>query len=148
MSDTPPPIPLDLHLCYTLYSTSMVINRFYKPLLDKLGLTYPQYLVLCVLSENDGRSIRQIAQTLSLEASTITPLVKRLESAALVTRTRNPKDERQVFVHLTDQGIALKAEANCLPHELFKQSGMTEADMIALNDQLRDFRAVIADDKA
>src|ERR1700748_2322746 len=97
-------LTLDDQLCFSLYATSMAINRTYKPLLDQLGITYPQYLVLSALWEEDGRTVGAIAERLSLVSSTITPLVKRLEAASLVTRTRGARDERQVLVALTDRG--------------------------------------------
>ncbi len=99
---------LDQLLCFSLYSASMAINRTYKPLLDELGITYPQYLVLNVLWEEDGRTVGSIAERLALESSTITPLVKRLEAASLVTRTRNREDERRVLVALTRRGRELR----------------------------------------
>jgi DNA-binding MarR family transcriptional regulator len=102
-------MPLDRQLGFGLYSAFMAVSRTYKPWLDKLGLTYPQYLVMCVLWENDDQTIGGIAARLDLEPSTITPLVKRLEAAGHVSRRRNPSDERQVKVRLTDQGRALRA---------------------------------------
>ena len=101
-------LTLEDQLCFSLYATSMAINRIYKPLLDELGITYPQYLVLSTLWEEDGRTVGAIAERLSLESSTITPLVKRLEAASLVTRARQADDERRVLVSLTDRGRALK----------------------------------------
>ena len=99
---------LDEQLCFALYSASMAINRAYKPMLDKLGITYPQYLVLSTLWEKDGKTIGAIALRLALEPSTVTPLVKRLEAAGLMTRKRNVSDERQVFVNLTQKGKAMQ----------------------------------------
>lgn len=93
---SPLPLPLDAQLCFSLYTATIAINRAYKPVLDRLGITYPQFLVLQALREHPDRTIGQIAERLSLESSTITPLVKRLEAAGLVSRTRDPKDERQV----------------------------------------------------
>src|SRR5688572_22363712 len=93
-------IPLEGQLCFSIYSATLAINRLYKPMLDRLGITYPQYLVLSVLWEEDGQTIGAIAERLALEPSTITPLVKRLEAAGLVGRLRNPADERQVQVRL------------------------------------------------
>ena len=105
MVDAPiPSLTLDEHLCYSIYSASLAIGRAYKPLLDALGITYPQYLVLNVLWERDPQSVGAIAERLMLESSTITPLLKRLEGAGLVGRTRNPSDERQVLIELTRQG--------------------------------------------
>ena len=103
----PQKLSLDSQLCFSLYAASMAVNRTYKPLLDQLGLTYPQYLVLSTLGEQDELAVSAIADRLSLESSTITPLVKRLESAGLLTRRRNPQDERQVIVRLTAKGRAL-----------------------------------------
>ncbi|GAA3272557.1 hypothetical protein GCM10020258_48860 [Sphingomonas yabuuchiae] len=98
------PWPLDEQLCFTVYAANMAIQRSYKPMLDQLGLTYPQYLALHVLWEEDGRTIGAIAHRLSLESSTVTPLVKRLEVAGLLVRERDPQDERQVRVSLTPPG--------------------------------------------
>jgi DNA-binding MarR family transcriptional regulator len=137
------PLRLDEHLCFTLYAASMAVNRIYKPVLDRLGLTYPQYLVLTVLSEDDGQTVSGIADRLALESSTVTPLVKRLEAAKLVTRTRNPKDERQVNVRLTNKGRELRGEAQCLTDELLR-SGLKPAKLVALNEQVADLRDRLA----
>src|ERR1700751_1105024 len=101
------PLPLDGQLGFSLYSAYIAISRTYKPWLDRIGLTYPQYLVLSVLWEGDDQTITGIASRLDLEPSTITPLVKRLEQAGHVIRKRNPDDERQVKVSLTDRGRAM-----------------------------------------
>lgn len=130
-------LTLEDQLCFSLYATSMAINRLYKPLLDQLGITYPQYLVLSVLWEEDGRSISAIASRLDLEPSTITPLVKRLEAAGLVTRTRRQDDERGVSVALTARGRDLRMESRCLGEALFARSGMAAEEMIALNREVR-----------
>ncbi|PZU11052.1 MarR family winged helix-turn-helix transcriptional regulator [Sphingomonas sp.] len=137
-------LPLDSQLCFSLYSASMAINRAYKPMLDALGLTYPQYLVLHALWEEDGRTIGAIADRLALESSTVTPLVKRLEASGAVARSRNPKDERQVHVGLTDRGRALREECGCLGEALLARSGMTLADLVALNMQVQALRDAIA----
>lgn len=137
------PLRLDEHLCFSLYAASMAVNRIYKPTLDRLGLTYPQYLVMTALSEDDGQTVSGIADRLSLESSTVTPLVKRLESAKLVTRTRNAQDERQVNVRLTEKGRKLRSEANCLTDELLR-SGLKPAQLIALNKQVADLRNRLA----
>ncbi len=136
----PEPIPLDAQLCFSLYSTTIAINRAYKPLLDDLGVTYPQYLVLTTLSERDGQTIGAIADRLALEPSTITPLVKRLELAGFVGRLRNPADERQVHVTLTDKGRELHARSGCLTGTLLKRSGLTVDQLIALNHQVQALR--------
>ena len=133
------PLKLDEHLCFSLYAASIAVNRIYKPLLDRWGLTYPQYLVLTALSENDGLTVSEIAGRLWLEPSTVTPLVKRLEAAGLLSRTRNPKDERQVNVTLTDEGRAVRKDAQCLTNELLK-SGLEPQKLVALNTQVADLR--------
>ena len=112
-------ITLDQQLCFALYGASMAIGRAYKPLLDALEITYPQYLVLSTLWERDAQSVGNIADRLALESSTITPLVKRLEQAHFVVRKRNPEDERQVVVSLTVRGMALREKARCLGETLF-----------------------------
>jgi DNA-binding MarR family transcriptional regulator len=133
-------IPLDDQLCFSLYSTTIAINRAYKPLLDDLGVTYPQYLVLTALSESDGLTIGAIADRLALEPSTITPLVKRLEQAGFVGRQRNADDERQVNVTLTEKGRALYARSGCLTGTLLNRSGMTVDQLVALNHQVQALR--------
>ena len=131
------PIPLDSQLCFSLYAASIAINRAYKPMLDSLGITYPQYLVLSTLWEEDGRTITGIADRLALEPSTITPLVKRMEQAGLVGRQRNPADERQVQVRLTAKGRGLRGDAACLNDALLVQSGLTVPEIEKLNTQIR-----------
>ena len=138
-------IPLDQQLCYTLYATTIAINRAYKPLLDKLGITYPQYLVITALAEEDGRTITAIADRLALEPSTITPLVKRLEQAGLADRRRNKDDERQVQVTLTPKGRALHARTSCLGTALLERSGMTAGDLVALNQKVQSLRAAMTE---
>lgn len=141
----PDTIPLDAQLCFTLYGTTLAINRTYKPLLDELGLTYPQYLVLSALWEKDGQTIGAIAERLDLEPSTITPLVKRLEHAELVTRMRNPADERQVQVRLTPAGADLQARTGCLTQALLERSGLTVAEIIDLNARVQRLHAALVE---
>ena len=138
------PIPLDSQLCFSLYATTLAINRTYKPLLDGLGITYPQYLVLSSLWEEDGQTIGAIAERLSLEPSTITPLVKRLEAAGFVGRRRNPSDERQVQVRLTAKGRELQAETGCLTDTLLQRSGLTVEQITALNRQVQALRNALS----
>ena len=134
------PLPLDQQLGYGLYSAFMAVSRTYKPWLDKLGLTYPQYLVMCVLWEDGDQTISSIATRLDLEPSTITPLVKRLEAAGHVVRKRNPMDERQVNVSLTKQGRAIRAKTRSLADALYGKSGMTEAQVADLNRRVKALR--------
>lgn len=136
--------PLDSQLCFSLYATSLAVTRTYKPLLDRLGITYPQYLVLLALWEGGGRTVGAIAARLGLESSTLTPLVKRLEAAGLVTRTRNPDDERQVQVCLTERGATLQEECGCLAEALIAQSGMAGKRLAALNRDVKALRAALA----
>lgn len=134
------PLPLDDQLCWAVYSTGIAIQRVYKPLLDRLGLTYPQYLVLNVLWRDDGLTVGGIAESLALESSTLTPLLKRLETAGHVRRTRNPANERQVVVTLTDQGRALRSEAGCLGQALVAASAQSPTDLARLNAEIRQLR--------
>lgn len=138
------PYPLDDQLCFSLYSASMAISRAYKPMLDALGLTYPQYLVLHALWEQDGRTVGAIAERLDLESSTITPLVKRLETAGLTTRARNPADERQVQVSLTKKGREIREQCGCLGEALLAKSGMTVEQLGKLNRKIQGLRDAVA----
>ena len=137
------PVPLDDQLCYAIYSAGMAVQRVYKPLLDQLGLTYPQYLVLNILWREDGQTVGGIAGRLALESSTLTPLLKRLEAAGLVRRTRNPANERQVVVALTSQGRTLRARAGCLAEALLQASGESSEKLGKLNQELRQLRDAI-----
>lgn len=134
------PVRLDDQLCYAIYSAGIAIQRLYKPLLDELGLTYPQYLVLIILWRDDAQTVGGLAEQLALESSTLTPLLKRLEAAGLVHRTRNPDNERQVVITLTDQGRALKAKAGCVGLSLLTASGRSENELRALNRSIRQLR--------
>jgi DNA-binding MarR family transcriptional regulator len=144
MMTKPQPVPLDGQLCFALYGATIAINRAYKPMLDDLGLTYPQYLVLSALWEEDGQTIGAIAERLALEPSTITPLVKRLELAGFLTRHRNPHDERQVQVRLSEKGAGMRVETACLTDTLLRRSGMTVDQLIALNHQVQALRDAVA----
>lgn len=139
MTDTPPP-PLDGQLCYAIYSAGIAIQRTYKPLLDELGLTYPQYLVLNLLWAEDGQPVGRLAEQLALESSTLTPLLKRLEAAGMVRRARNPDNERQVIITLTPAGRALREKAGCLAAALLETSGHPLDDLNDLNGRVRRLR--------
>jgi MarR family transcriptional regulator, organic hydroperoxide resistance regulator len=140
-TNTPP--PLDAQLCYSIYSAGIAIQRVYKPLLDELGLTYPQYLVLNVLWRDDQQTVGAIADALALESSTLTPMLKRLESAGLVLRTRNPQNERQVILALTPDGRALQSRAGCLGQALLEASMQSPQDLADLNKGIRHLRDTI-----
>ncbi|WP_117193583.1 MarR family winged helix-turn-helix transcriptional regulator [Rhizobium terrae] len=133
------PYPLSDQLCFSLYEANIAINRLYKPMLDEMGITYPQYLVLSALAEQDGMTVGAIAERLSLESSTITPPVKRLEQAGLLERHRSKEDERQVHVHLTDAGRALVVQSRCLGDTLIQRSGMKPDAFQAFNRQVQAF---------
>ena len=134
------PVPLNDQVCYAIYSAGMAIQRLYKPWLDQLGLTYPQYLVLNVLWREDGQTVGSIGEKLALEPSTLTPLLKRLEAAGLLLRTRNPANERQVVVALTDQGNDLRARAGCLGDALLTNSGHSSVELGKINRDVRQLR--------
>ncbi|MEH0295775.1 MarR family transcriptional regulator [Agrobacterium sp. CCNWLW71] len=137
------PPPLRDQLCYAVYTAGIAIQRAYKPLLDELGLTYPQYLVLNVLWAQDDQTVVSIADQLALDSSTLTPLLKRLEAAGLVCRTRNLSNERQVLVALTDQGRTLQHKAGCLSDTLLAASTQTPPQLAALNQDVRYLRDAI-----
>jgi MarR family transcriptional regulator, organic hydroperoxide resistance regulator len=137
------PLMLDNQICFAVYSTAHAFNRVYKPLLDKLGLTYPQYLVMLVLWERDGVPVKDIGERLFLDSGTLTPLLKRLEKADLVKRTRSAEDERQVLIALTPQGQALKEKARAVPQRILAASACSlgelstmKKDLVALRDKL------------
>jgi DNA-binding MarR family transcriptional regulator len=136
------PLPLDRQLVFSLYGAFIAINRIYRPWLDKIGLTYPQYLVLSALWEEDDQTITGLASRLDLDPSTITPLVKRLEKAGHVVRQRNPSDERRVKVYLTDQGRAVRPKTKILADALYAKAGMTIYELADLNSRVKALRDV------
>jgi DNA-binding MarR family transcriptional regulator len=137
------PPPLRDQLCYAIYTAGIAVQRAYKPVLDELGLTYPQYLVLNILWAEDEQTVGSIADRLALESSTLTPLLKRLETAGHLRRTRNLNNERQVLVGLTDQGRALQHRAGCLSDTLLAASTQTPPELAALNRDVRHLRDAI-----
>lgn len=134
---------LDQQLCFAAYSTAHAFNRLYRPLLDRLDLTYPQYLVMLVLWERDGLTVTQLGERLFLDSGTLTPLLKRLESAGRIARTRDPTDERRVLITLTREGRALRHGAQCIPPQIVKATGLTPAEMLALKSGLDKLRAAL-----
>jgi MarR family transcriptional regulator, organic hydroperoxide resistance regulator len=118
-------VELDDFLCFAIYSAGHAFNRFYKPLLDGLGLTYPQYLVLTALWARDGQTVGSLGERLFLESNTLTPLIKRLEAMGYVTRSRDPADERQVRVRLTAEGSALRTKACDVPASVLQATGLS-----------------------
>src|SRR6266403_3659980 len=143
------PLLLGNQICFAVYSTAHAFNRVYKPLLDRLGLTYPQYLVMLVLWERDGVPVKDIGERLFLDSGTLTPLLKRLEAAGLIKRTRSTEDERQVLIALTPQGQALHDKARAVPQSILAASACTIAELSAMKNEivaLRDrLNAVVAE---
>lgn len=131
---------LDQQLCFALYSASLAMTKVYRPLLDELELTYPQYLVMLALWERDGASVGEIGEQLTLDSGTLTPLLKRLETAGWLQRQRSQGDERRVEVHLTDAGRALKEQARSLPTRIAATTGCSLDELRSLTQRLQDLR--------
>ena len=129
--------PLDDLLCFSVYTAGLAFNRVYTPILDRLGLTYPQYLALTALGQKENQSVGELGQSLHLDSNTITPLLKRLEAAGLVVRTRDPRDERVVRVALSERGRALAEDARrCVPDQLREATGLGPDELAALTERL------------
>ena len=132
---------LDQQLCFAMYSASLAMTRLYLPLLEPLGLTYPQYLVMLVLWESDSRSVSQIGERLMLDSGTLTPLLKRLEASGLVCRTRDTVDERRVIVALTETGRTLKQRAASVPENVMCATACDLDELVALTARLKALRS-------
>src|SRR5450830_266633 len=139
-----PALLLDNQLCFALYSTSLAMTKLYKPLLQALGLTYPQYLVLLVLWEQDDVSVSALGERLFLDSGTLTPLLKRMEAAGLLRRTRSSLDERRVQIALTPAGRALRDTAERIPACVLQQSQCSLPELLALTEQLKTLRGHLA----
>jgi MarR family transcriptional regulator, organic hydroperoxide resistance regulator len=138
MTDTPSPsVALDDQLCFALYAASRAVTARYRPMLDQLGVTYPQYLVLMLLWEEDGQTVGQLGQRLALDSGTLSPLLKRLTSAGLVTRHRRADDERSVSVRLTEAGRSLQAPACAISAEMIAALDLNQQQFGQLKEQLR-----------
>jgi DNA-binding MarR family transcriptional regulator len=133
-------LALENQFCFALYSASHAMTKAYKPLLDRLGLTYPQYLVMLVLWEQDGILVKDIGARLFLDSGTLTPLLKRLEANGLVARNRDPQDERQVRISLSAEGRARRAEATAIPAQLLCASGQEAVALARLRGELCSLR--------
>ena len=131
---------LDNQLCFALYSTSLLMTKVYKPLLQELGLTYPQYLAMMVLWEGDGITVGEISSRLLTDPGSVTPLLKRLEAEGLLKRIRSSADERVVQLHLTDKGRALHAQAKVIPSCIVRASQQTPEALSALKEELVTLR--------
>jgi len=123
-------------LCFAVYSASHAFNRVYKPLLDELGLTYPQYLVMILLWEQDDQTVGSLGDKLFLESSTLTPLLKRLEALGHVKRTRDPVDERQVRVRLTETGRAVRERARKIPGCIAEATNLELDELLRLQSEI------------
>ena len=133
-------LQLDQFLCFAVYSTNLAFNRVYRPLLEKLGLTYVQYIVLVTLWQTDDQFVGVLGSQLFLASNTLTPVLKRLEILGFVTRSRDTVDERQVRVRLTDAGRALRAEAVDIPACIQTASGLTVSDLERVLDSVSQLR--------
>lgn len=133
----PATVAVDQQLCFAVYSAAHAFNRAYKPLLEKLGLTYPQYLVLLVLWQGDGITVKAIGDVLGLDSGTLSPLLKRLEATGLILRNRDGKDERQVFIVLTDKGRALEADAANVFTDIGLATGCSQQQVDDLRSSLQ-----------
>ena len=131
-----PALQLDNQLCFALHSTSLLMTKVYKPMLQSIGLTYPQYLAMLVLWEGDGITVGDISARLLTDPGSLTPLLKRLEAEGLITRTRRSDDERVVELRLTEKGRALQAKAECFPTNILKASNQSPEAIAALKDQI------------
>ncbi len=142
-ADRPKPPLLDEQLCFALYSAGLALTKAYRPILEPLDLTYPQYLVMMCLWQRDGLPVRELGQRLHLDSGTLTPLLKRLEARGLLARTRDVADERRVLVTLTDDGRRLGERAAAIPPQVLRASGLSKeearaerARLVALRDRL------------
>lgn len=134
-------LKLENQLCFSIYAASNLITRAYQPLLDQLGITYPQYLALLVLWDTDELTVNEIARRLLLNTNTITPLLKRMEAQGLITRRRSQQDERKVIVQLTEQGSALEKQAASIPQSLLSQlhsDAVTPQDLLVLKEKITE----------
>lgn len=138
---------LDEQVCFALYSTSLALNKVYRQHLKALNLTYPQYLVMLVLWEQDGLSVSEIGARLYLNSATLTPLLKRLEGVNLLARKRSDEDERQVLIHLTKEGRNLRFRAEAVPHSLLCSMDCSPQELARLRDQLVGLRKNLMDSK-
>lgn len=134
------PAVLDHSLCFAVYSAGLAFNRVYKPILGPLGLTYPQYLVMVALWEAEGQSVSELGEHLFLESNTLTPLLKRLEAAGMITRARDREDERQVRVWLTGKGRKVLEDASCVPGKILEATGLTVEQLSKLQRAISGLR--------
>ena len=139
------PLDLDNQLCFALYAAAHAIKKAYRPLLEDLGLTYPQYLILIVLWKTDALKVSEIGERLNLDSGTLTPVLKRLEAAGIVRRTRRLKDEREVEIGLTAAGRALREKALGVRCEIVRQLRMDEHEIAKLRGELNTVIAMLGE---
>jgi MarR family transcriptional regulator, organic hydroperoxide resistance regulator len=139
--DTCAELQLDNQLCFALYSTSLLMTKVYKPLLQELGLTYPQYLAMMVLWEGDAITVSEMSARLLTDPGSVTPLLKRLEADGLLDRIRSSADERVVELHLTDKGRALRERAKRIPSCIAQASRRSAEQLMALKNELTALRS-------
>jgi MarR family transcriptional regulator, organic hydroperoxide resistance regulator len=132
-----PELLLQNQICFAVYSTAHAFAQAYKPHLDPMGLTYPQYLVMLLLWEQDGRSVNEIAHPLHLDSGTLTPLLKRMEKAGLVTRRRDTRDERILRTHLTAHGKSLREKARAIPPAMLCATGLELDGLVTLREEIK-----------
>lgn len=137
-------LKLDLQLCFALYAASLAMTKVYKPLLAPLGLTYPQYLVMLLLWEQDDRTVNELGHLLQLDSGTLTPLLKRMASQGLLSRERDPQDERRVRLRLTEAGRQLKQSAADIPSTLACKVALDHQELTDLRTQLHQLRQRLA----
>ena len=137
-------LQLDNQMCFALYSTSLAMTKLYKPLLEELGLTYPQYLAMLVLWERDGLMVSELGERLYLDSGTLTPLLKRLEASGYISRLRAVDDERRVLITLTASGRKLKAQAAKIPGCIVRASQCSITELMALTSQVKALRDSLA----
>ena len=139
---------LDKQVCFALYAASRAVTARYRPILDRFGLTYPQYVALLVLWERGETTVKDLGAALMLDSGTLSPLLKRLETAGLVRRRRDADDERSVVVALTKAGAALQIEAAGVPAELARATGMSPSELKALRETLAALTAALTESEA
>ncbi|MEH7451500.1 MarR family winged helix-turn-helix transcriptional regulator [Gottfriedia acidiceleris] len=128
---------LENQVCFSIYACSREITKLYRPILDEIGITYPQYLTLLSLWEKDQQTVKELGETLFLDSGTLTPMLKRMESAGLIFRKRDSNDERKVFITLAEKGTKLKEKAFCIPEKFLKESNTTKEELLTVLNQTK-----------
>ena len=136
-------LKLDQQLCFAIYAASKEVTKLYRPMLEKLELTYPQYITLLALWEQDNVTVKELGQRLFLDSGTLTPMLKRMEQQQLIERKRGAQDERQVFITLTDKGRDLKSAASCIPAELVSKAAGADIPVDSLMRNLQELTAYL-----